>query len=100
MEELKRYLRDLADEEERKAFAVRCGTSLGHMRNVIYGKPCSPELAAAIDVESGATVRRWHMRPADWHRIWPELVGAVGAPDSDITATGPGALDEAKAVTP
>lgn len=94
MEELKRYLRDLPDEDARRAFAVRCGTSLGHMRNVIYGKPCSPELAAAIDIESREAVRRWHMRPGDWHRIWPELVGADGAPEIDAPATGPGALDE------
>lgn len=94
MEELKRYLRGLADDDARKAFAARCGTSLGHMRNVIYGKTCSPELAAAIDTHSGAQVRRWHMRPADWHRIWPELEGAEGAPATDAPATGPGALDE------
>lgn len=25
-------------------------------------------------------VRRWDLRPADWHRIWPELIGAEGAP--------------------
>ena len=23
---------------------------------------------------------RWELRPADWHRIWPELVGTEGAP--------------------
>ena len=22
----------------------------------------------------------WDLRPHDWHVIWPELVGAVGAP--------------------
>lgn len=25
-------------------------------------------------------VRRWDLRPDDWHRIWPELIGAEGAP--------------------
>lgn len=29
---------------------------------------------------SGETVRRWHLRPDDWHRIWPELVNTEGAP--------------------
>lgn len=96
MEELKHYLRSLADEELRRAFALRCGTSLGHMRNVIYGKPCSPELAAAIDVQSSGVVRRWHMRPVDWHRIWPELIGLDGAPPAAELVTTPGALEDAK----
>lgn len=25
-------------------------------------------------------VRRWHFRPSDWWVIWPELIGADGAP--------------------
>lgn len=25
-------------------------------------------------------VRRWELRPDDWYRIWPELIGAEGAP--------------------
>jgi DNA-binding transcriptional regulator YdaS (Cro superfamily) len=37
------------------------------------------EYCAALDAIT--TVRRWDLRPDDWHRIWPELVGAEGAPD-------------------
>lgn len=33
---------------------------------------------AAIELKTG--VKRWHLRPHDWHRIWPELVGSDGAP--------------------
>lgn len=80
MEELKAYLKSLADESAREAFARECETSLGHLRNVAYGKPCSAELAALIDVKSRSAVRRWDLRPDDWHRIWPELIGADGAP--------------------
>jgi DNA-binding transcriptional regulator YdaS (Cro superfamily) len=36
------------------------------------------ELGATIERVAG--IRRWHLRPDDWHRIWPELVGAEGAP--------------------
>jgi DNA-binding transcriptional regulator YdaS (Cro superfamily) len=25
-------------------------------------------------------VRHWHLRPRDWHEIWPELIGSPGAP--------------------
>ena len=34
----------------------------------------------AIDRMPGSPVRRWHLRPDDWHQIWPELIGAEGAP--------------------
>ena len=36
------------------------------------------EHCATLAQHSG--VPRWHLRPDDWHRIWPELIGAEGAP--------------------
>lgn len=39
------------------------------------------EHCAEIERLCGGAVRRWHLRPADWHVIWPELVGTEGAPD-------------------
>ena len=44
------------------------------------GKPISPERAVQIEQETGGVVRRWDCRPQDWHRIWPELINAEGAP--------------------
>lgn len=43
------------------------------------GKRTFPvEHCATLD---GVTsIRRWDLRPDDWHRIWPELIGAAGAP--------------------
>jgi DNA-binding transcriptional regulator YdaS (Cro superfamily) len=35
---------------------------------------------AAMEAAAGWKVRRWDMRPGDWHRIWPELIGIQGAP--------------------
>jgi hypothetical protein len=65
----------------REDFAARCDTTFGHLRNVAGGyKPCSPLLATALEIESAGRVRRWDMRPQDWHRIWPELVDSPGAP--------------------
>ena len=29
-----------------------------------------------------ADVPLWELRPDDWHRIWPELIGAAGAPST------------------
>ena len=67
--------------ESREPFAARCDTTLGHLRNVAGAhKPCSPILATSIELESVGAVRRWDLRPDDWHRIWPELVGVDGAP--------------------
>lgn len=81
MDALKTYLRGLPDDEAREAFAGRCGTSLGHLRNCSNGyRPCAPELAVSIERESARAVRRWDVRPEDWYRIWPELIGTEGAP--------------------
>lgn len=39
------------------------------------------EHCAAIERLTGGEVRRIDLRPIDWAHIWPELVGADGAPD-------------------
>lgn len=78
--ELKAYLSPL-NTQEREEFAARCGTTRGHLQNVMYGvRPCATDLAVAIERESGNAVRRWELRPYDWFRHWPELIGAKGAP--------------------
>lgn len=43
------------------------------------GKRTFPEKFGAL-IESASGIRRWEIWPADWHVIWPELVGADGAP--------------------
>ena len=50
------------------------------------------ELGAEIEARLG--VKRWKLRPHDWHRIWPELVGTKGAPQVpraaiDVVARAP-----------
>jgi len=42
------------------------------------------ELGAQI--ERAGIMRRWDLRPDDWHRIWPELIGAEGAPPVPATS--------------
>lgn len=77
--DLKTYLSELST-EQRDAFAAKCKTSRGHLQNVMYGfKTCATDLAVSIERESGKAVRRWELRD-DWHRHWPELIGAKGAP--------------------
>lgn len=46
---------------------------------IVRGVPV--EWCAALEKAVSGGARRWHMRPRDWHLIWPELVGADGAPD-------------------
>ena len=66
---------------ERDDFARRCDSTRGVLQNIMYGlRPCNPELAVALERESAGEVRRWDVRPHDWHRIWPELIGITGAP--------------------
>lgn len=78
---LKSFIKALPDESAREEFAAKCGITLGHLRNVMYGlRPCAPELASTIERLTDCKVMRWDLRPDDWHRIWPELVGKKGAP--------------------
>ena len=46
----------------------------------------SPELCVRIEEETGGAVTRQDMRPADWHRIWPELRATPAAPESATAA--------------
>ena len=43
-------------------------------------RPVPIERCTAIEQATGRDVMRWHLRPDDWHRIWPELIGIAGAP--------------------
>lgn len=71
--DLKPYISNMP-EPDRELFAKKCGTTLGHMRNVMYRyKPCAPELAVAIWKESNGAVTREELRPDDFWRFWPDL---------------------------
>lgn len=43
-------------------------------------RPVPIERCVDIERATAGAVRRWDLRPDDWHRIWPELIGAEGAP--------------------
>lgn len=65
--ELKDYLETMTL-DQRDAFAIRCGTSAGHLRNISYGyKPCGEKLAIEIERESEGRVLCEKLRPdVDW----------------------------------
>lgn len=68
--DFKIYLYGL-EPDEREAFADRCKTSLGHLKNVAYRyKPCGESLAIDIDRESGGKVTCEELRPdVDWAHL-------------------------------
>ena len=41
-------------------------------------RPVPVRLCRALSSKSGVPV--WDIRPCDWWQIWPELIGAEGAP--------------------
>lgn len=64
--DLKTYLNTL-EISARADFAARCGTSVGHLRNIGYGKICGEKLAVDIERESGRRVVCETLRPdVDW----------------------------------
>lgn len=73
--DLKAFLSPLSA-DAREEFAAKCGTSRGHLQNVMYGiRPCAPELAVLIEKHSACAVTRKDLRD-DWQAIWPELADA------------------------
>jgi DNA-binding transcriptional regulator YdaS (Cro superfamily) len=53
--------------EQRDDFARRCGTTLGQVRNVAYGRNCGEALAISIERESNGVIRCEDLRPdVDW----------------------------------
>lgn len=44
------------------------------------GRPIPIERCTQIEQATSGAVRRWHLRPDDWHLIWPELLNVEGAP--------------------
>lgn len=62
--------------QERKDFAEKVGTSVGHLTNFCYGyTSLAPKVCVAIERESRQEVTRQALC-TDWKEIWPELVAA------------------------
>lgn len=56
------------------------GAAVSEMRK--NGIPAARKVELGADIERLTAHRlpRWKLRPQDWHRIWPELIGIEGAP--------------------
>ena len=67
------------------AIADKCGLTPAFLSQIARGvRPAPAERCAAIEHATGGVVCRWDLRPDDWHRIWPELIGAPGAPNVPV----------------
>jgi len=68
--------------EERREWAKKLGVQDASLYQALTGKGYGfkPAEVVRIERESNFTFRRWDLRPKDWHLIWPELIGAEGAP--------------------
>lgn len=66
--------------ERRRQIAATLGIEDQYAYQIIRGiRTASPALARAW-VDAAPEDRLWDLRPDDWHRIWPELIGTEGAP--------------------
>lgn len=71
--DIKTYLGSL-DADSRESLASKLRTTPGHLRNVGYGyRPCSPEIATALERHTDGVVSREECRPDDYWLIWPDL---------------------------
>jgi len=63
------------------ALAEKIGVKQQHIWNWLNRQGGVPtDHCAAIEQATSRAVMRWDLRPDDWHRIWPELIGKKGAP--------------------
>lgn len=86
---LDQYLRaegSLSVAQLKVAIGVKSEAQIRQWQHGYADRVPSAENAVAIERATGGAVRRWDLRPEDWHRIWPELVGIEGAPAAQLVA--------------
>lgn len=64
----------------RSAAGVKSDAQIRQWQHGYADRLPSPVNCVAIERATSGNVRRWDLRPDDWHLIWPELIGADGAP--------------------
>lgn len=70
------------------SLAVAIGVSKSRLSQIADdSSSLKPAMCVAIWRATGGAVARWDLRPADWHKIWPELIGIEGAPPVPESAT-------------
>lgn len=73
---------NLPTPEERRELAELIGVQPVSLHQFLTGfRQMEPSKAVAAEVATGGRLKRWQLRTKDWHLIWPDLIGAEGAPD-------------------
>lgn len=74
--------------EDRRRLADLVGVHRATLYQALTGKGAgfSPAECVRIERSSNRELRRWDLRPKDWHLIWPELIGVDGAPEVATTS--------------
>lgn len=75
---------------ERAAIAAKCGVVDAYLYQIFTRrKMAGAALCVAIERATGGSISRKHLRPEDWHLIWPELAQACG-PQTTTAPAGQG----------
>lgn len=73
--------------EQRSLLAQELGIDPLYLYQLLTGRrEMEPKAAVKLEQRSGLRLRRWHLRAHSWHEVWPELVGADGAPPVPVSA--------------
>ena len=76
---------------ERAELASMAGCSEQYLYQCLTGqKAMKVKEAVRVERATELRLRRWHLRPKDWHENWPELIGADGAPPVPEAVEGGG----------
>jgi DNA-binding transcriptional regulator YdaS (Cro superfamily) len=73
--------------EDRKRLALKAGISEAVLYQSMNGySQINPAKCVLVETALDGELRRWDLRPKDWHEIWPELIGLEGAPPVPVKA--------------
>lgn len=84
--ELDIYLsRDGSPSAVELAAKIGCSPAqLSQWRTAHKGRRPGASYAMSIEIATGGAVMRWHLRPDDWHLIWPALKRKKEAPAIEV----------------
>ncbi|ADG20367.1 hypothetical protein BC1002_6526 [Paraburkholderia atlantica] len=82
-----------------KKLASSIGVSQSFLSQMASGlSPISQERCFLIEQATAGAVARWDLKPHNWHKLWPELVGAPGSPPVPNHTTSPSTATEQEAL--
>jgi DNA-binding transcriptional regulator YdaS (Cro superfamily) len=62
------------------AVASKLGVTIQRLGNWADRDAVPVEFCNQLVIATGGRLQLWDLRPDDWHRIWPYLIGTAGAP--------------------